>query len=128
VKGHPAAREETGMAIDEGVFKRNASNVNLIYYLYLASIVLLGVPAIVGMIMAYMNNVADEWLDSHYAYQVRTFWIGLLYFAIGVLLAMVVIGAAVLVATAIWWLVRCLKGLKLAGLKQPIPDPNTWPW
>jgi uncharacterized membrane protein len=115
------------MATTEGAFDRNATNVNIIYYLYLASIVV-GVTAIVGVIMAYMNRSAGDWLDTHYTYQIRTFWIGLLYGLIGAVLTMVVIGIAVLIAVVVWWIVRCVKGLKLAGAKQPVPDPNTWMW
>jgi uncharacterized membrane protein len=115
------------MAANEAPFDRNATNVSIIYYLYLAAI-LLGVTAVVGVIMAYMNQLANEWLDTHYTYQVRTFWIGLLYAAIGVVLTMVVIGVAVLAFVLVWWVVRCVKGLKFAGAGQPIPDPKTWLW
>jgi uncharacterized membrane protein len=119
--------EGTGMAINEGAFDRNATNVSIIYYLYLATI-LLWVTAIVGVIMAFMNRGSGDWLDSHYTYQIRTFWIGILYGFIGVVLTMVVIGIFVLAAVLVWWIVRCLKGLKLIGAKQPIPDPTTWMW
>jgi uncharacterized membrane protein len=115
------------MAISESAFDRNATNINVIYYLYLASIVL-GVTAIVGLIMAYMNRGAGDWLDSHYTYQIRTFWIGLLYAVIGVVLTMAVIGVLVLLGVFVWWVVRCLKGLKLAGGRQPVPEPMTWTW
>jgi uncharacterized membrane protein len=128
-----ASPEATGMTNtaapqSEGAFDRNATNVNIVYYLYLASIVL-GVTAIVGVIMAFMNRLGTgDWLDTHYTYQIRTFWIGILYFVISVILTMVVIGAFLIVATLVWWIVRCLKGLKLAGQRQPIPDPKTWMW
>jgi|ERR1700704_3155761 uncharacterized membrane protein len=116
------------MAITESAFDRNVTNINVIYYLYLASIVL-GVTAVVGVIMAYMNQgTSGDWLDSHYTYQVRTFWIGLLYAVIGVVLTMAVIGIVVLIGVFIWWIVRNLKGLKLAGARQPIPEPTTWKW
>ena len=116
------------MASAEGPFDRNATNVNVVYYLYLASI-LVGVTAIVGVIMAYMNRgPGADWLDSHYTYQIRTFWIGLLYGAIGFVLMFVVIGFVVLLGVLIWWIVRCIKGLQLAGARQPVPDPATWTW
>jgi hypothetical protein len=35
---------------------------------------------------------------------------------------------AVLTAVLIRWIVRCLKGLKLAGARQSIPKPTTWKW
>jgi uncharacterized membrane protein len=113
---------------NEGAFDRNATNVNLIYYFYLASVVL-GLTAIIGLIMAYINRGSGgDWLDTHYTYQIRTFWIGLLYGAVGVVLTMVLVGIAVLLFVLIWWIVRCIKGLKLVGARQPVPDPVAWLW
>ena len=116
------------MSTTEGAFDRNSTNVNVVYYLYLASIVL-GVTAIIGVIMAFMNRLGTgDWLDSHYTYQIRTFWIGLLYFAIGVVLTMIVIGAAVIVATLVWWIVRCAKGMQRLSRGQAYENPATWLW
>jgi len=116
------------MANAEGAFDRNATNVNIVYYLYLASI-LVGITAIIGIIIAYMNRGSgSDWLDSHYTYQIRTFWIGLLYSVIGLVLTFVIIGFLVLLFVLIWWIVRCVKGLQLAGARQPVPDPATWMW
>jgi uncharacterized membrane protein len=116
------------MANTDGAFDRTATNVNVVYYLYLASI-LVGITAIIGVIMAYMNRgPGADWLDSHYTYQIRTFWIGLLYGVIGLVLTFIVIGFLVLLFVLIWWIVRCIKGLQLAGKRQPVPDPITWIW
>jgi uncharacterized membrane protein len=54
-------------------------NVKLVYGLYLVS-VLVGLTLLVGLVMAYINRgqVAGTWAESHYTYQIRTFWIGLL--------------------------------------------------
>ncbi len=116
------------MASTDGAFDRSATNVNVVYYLYLVSI-LVGLTAIVGVIMAYMNRgPGADWLDSHYTYQIRTFWIGLLYSVIGLALTFIIIGFLVLLFVLIWWVVRCIKGLQLAGKGQPVPDPATWMW
>jgi uncharacterized membrane protein len=116
------------MAKTDGAFDRTATNVNIVYYLYLAS-VLVGITAIVGVIMAYMNRgPGSDWLDSHYTYQIRTFWIGLLYSVIGLVLTFIIIGFLVLLFVLIWWIVRSIKGLQLAGARQPVPDPATWMW
>src|SRR5262245_36910802 len=101
------------MAITEQPFERSPGNVNLVYYLYLASVVV-GLTAIIGLIIAYMNRgPGSDWLDSHYRFQIRTFWIGLLYGLIGLLLTFVIIGFLVLLFVLIWWIVRCIKGLQL---------------
>ncbi len=116
------------MANTNGAFDRSASNVNIVYYLYLASI-LVGITSIIGVIIAYMNRgPGSDWLDSHYTFQIRTFWIGLLYGLIGFALTFVFIGFFVLLFVLIWWIVRCIKGLQLAGARQPVPDPGAWLW
>jgi uncharacterized membrane protein len=50
----------------------------VIYILYLVPF---GVTHIVGLVLAYVSREsAPDWLRSHYTFQIRTFWIGLLYF------------------------------------------------
>jgi uncharacterized membrane protein len=31
-----------------------------------------------------------------------------------------------LIAVLIWMIVRCIKGLQLAGRNEPVPNPETW--
>ena len=83
-----------------------------VYILYLASYVV-GITALVGVIIAHVQigNTADPMLRSHYQWQIRTFWIGLLYFVIGVVLCFVVVGLFVLLFWFIWTVVRTVKGL-----------------
>lgn len=104
------------------------TNARIAYVLYLVSLAV-GVTALVAVVVAYVNQgSAPEGLRTHYRYQIRTFWIGLLYGALGVLLSVVVVGFALLLFVAVWLVVRCVKGLKLLGERQPIPDPGTWLW
>ncbi len=98
----------------------------IIYALYLAN---LAVPftALIAVIMAYINK-SDEnnFLQSHYQFQIRTFWIGLLYLMIGGILTLVVIGWLILLFYAVWLIIRCVKGLKYLNNQQPIPNPTSW--
>jgi uncharacterized membrane protein len=108
--------------------KATDSTPKLIYILYLASLVL-GITSLVGVIMAYVNvGDAPEPARSHYRYQIRTFWIGLLYAVVGGLLTLIVIGFVVLLFLAVWLIVRCVKGLKYLDRGQPVPNPGTWLW
>jgi uncharacterized membrane protein len=102
-------------------------NAKLVYSLYLAS-VLVGVTGLIGLVMAYMNRGAARgtWAESHYTYQIRTFWIGLLYALISALLMLVGIGFLLIIAVAIWAIVRCIRGLQWAAAGNPVPDPQTW--
>jgi len=97
-----------------------------IYILYLVNFVL-PFAGLVGVIMAYINKGdAADFLKSHYQFQIRTFWIGLLYVIIGALLTMVLIGWLVLLFYVIWLIVRCVKGFKYLGKQEPMPEPTSW--
>jgi uncharacterized membrane protein len=98
-----------------------------VYILYLASYVV-GITALVGVIIAHVQigNTADPMLRSHYQWQIRTFWIGLLYFVIGVVLCFVVVGLFVLLFWFIWTVVRTVKGLLALNENKPIANPTSW--
>ncbi|MBL1321080.1 MAG: hypothetical protein COA63_008490 [Methylophaga sp.] len=104
----------------------NTSTPKLIYILYLAGI-LIPFISIIGLVMAYINkDDAPEWLQSHYQFQIRTFWIGFLYAFIGLLLMMMIIGYFVLLFTVIWLVIRMVKGMKYLDAQQAHPNPTTW--
>ena len=104
------------------------TSAKAVYALYLASLVV-GITVLVGVVMAYVNvGDAQEPLKSHYRFQIRTFWIGLLYCTIGALLALAVVGFAVIAFFYVWLIVRCVKGLKALDRREPYPDVRTWLW
>lgn len=108
------------------------NNVMLNYVLYLAGLVpAFGiVPIIVGFAMALINrpNASGIWAD-HYTYQIRTAGIGLLYAVVsGVLVLALGLGFLLLALTAVWWIVRAIRGLMAANQGRTIPDPLTWSW
>ena len=82
-----------------------------VYVLQLASI-LVGVTLIAGVIINYLKrrDVEGTWLESHFRWQIRTFWFTLLWFGVGLSLLIVVIGVIVLMALAMWLLYRAIKG------------------
>ncbi len=103
-----------------------AGNVKLIYILYLIGFVI-GISAIVGVVFAHVNRgQSDEWIETHYTYLIRTFWIGLLYFGIGFFLLVALIGIPILFAVAVWIIVRCVIGLMKVANSEPISNPQSW--
>ena len=105
-----------------------AKQAKLIYILYLVGLVIPLTP-LVGLIMAYMGKgEADETVLTHYRWQIRTFWIGLLYILIGSILTIVVIGFLVLLAQVVWYIVRCVKGLQAIERGAPIESVESWLW
>ena len=98
----------------------------LVYILYLTGVVF--APAgIVGVIIAYLNlNGAPFWLQSHYCFQIRTFWIGSLLLLPGILTTVLLVGYPILLCWAIWLVLRCIMGMKALELRQAHSNPTGW--
>lgn len=110
----------------EGPESSERSLVNIVYILYLVGLIF-GVTALIGVIIAYVNrDDGPEWLRSHYDFQIRTFWIGLLYLATGSLLTLIVIGWLLILLWCIWLIVRCARGMKHLARAEPYPNPESW--
>lgn len=102
--------------------------VLVVYILYLVGLFVM-LTAIAGLILAYIKRGdADRVSASHYRYQIRTFWIGLLYTVVGMLTTPLGVGFLVLVLALLWFLTRCIKGLVLNSEGRAIPEPGTWLW
>jgi uncharacterized membrane protein len=98
----------------------------VVYILYLVAYAV-GITALIGVIIAHIQiSSADPLTASHYRFQIRTFWIGLLYIIVGTILAFVLIGFVVLLWWFIWSLVRNIKGLLALNEGRPIADPGSW--
>jgi uncharacterized membrane protein len=72
-----------------------------------------GITWIAAVVINYVkqDDVAGTWLESHFRWQIRTFWFGLLWGVIGGVLAFVLVGFFVLAADAIWIIYRIVKGV-----------------
>jgi uncharacterized membrane protein len=90
---------------------------------------LTGWPSIIAVINNYVkrDNVRGTFLDSHFSWQIRTFWWSLLWVVIaGVLIATIigmVIGIPLMVLVGLWIFYRIVRGwLALTGRKtMPMP-------
>ncbi|MDX5406781.1 MAG: hypothetical protein LPK11_07040 [Chromatiaceae bacterium] len=104
----------------------NSSTAKLVYILYLVGLVF-GITGIIGVIVAYVNkDDGPDWLQSHYRFQIRTFWMGFVYLLIGSVLSVILIGWFVILFWVVWLIIRSVKGLKQLGLAQPVQDEKTW--
>ena len=129
------AREEASRSYDEARSSISDADERTIaivsYILFLANSMTGGIGAIVGVILSYLKkDTGDPVLDSHFEYQIRTFWIGLAGAVVGMALVFTLIGAIIgvplLFALAVWWLLRNIVGLIRIIEVKPIPDPKTW--
>jgi uncharacterized membrane protein len=98
----------------------------IVYVLYGAGF-FTAISALAGVIIAHVQvDDADPVLRSHYQFQIRTFWIGLLYLAIGFPLCLVLIGFLILGWWLVWTLVRIIKGAIALNEQRPIANPKSW--
>ncbi|MGM0586381.1 MAG: DUF4870 family protein [Pseudomonadota bacterium] len=98
----------------------------LVYILYFVGF-FVPLTALAGLILAYVKRGGpDPVAESHYKFQIRSFWMGLLAVVVGGALAFVLIGYLVLLAWIVWALFRFITGLLklLDGL--PVADPMSW--
>jgi uncharacterized membrane protein len=100
-------------------------NVAMMVYLLQALSFLWGVTAIVGVVVNYVkrDDVRGTVYESHFDWQIRTFWWGLLWGVVGVLLVIVFgLGFLVMFVAWVWAIYRVVKGwLKLSDGKPVFP-------
>lgn len=84
----------------------------IIYFLYAASIIV-GITSIIAIIMNYLkrDEVAGTWLESHFRWQMRTFWFSLMWGVIGSLTIVIGVGIVILIGAGIWAIYRIVKGM-----------------
>ena len=97
---------------------------------FIVTAFLTGWPSIIAVIVNYVKrgDARGTWLDSHFGWQLRTFWWAVLWVVIAVILYVTVIGIVIawplLVITGIWVLYRIIRGwIALSGARaMPTPD------
>jgi uncharacterized membrane protein len=94
---------------EEGQANKNLAT--LVYALQAVGI-FIGVTYLVAVIINYVKreDVKGTWLESHFRWQIRTFWFSLLWATIGAIGAFFVIGYFVLAAVTVWVIYRIVKG------------------
>ena len=93
-------REQVGKDLATVVYAAQAVSFLLIFTL------------IAGVIVNYVTReqVAGTWIESHYRWQIRTFWWWLLWALVGLALLVVVVGFVIWLVDAIWLIYRIVKG------------------
>jgi uncharacterized membrane protein len=100
---------------EEQMSAQELANKNLtqvIYGLYAASLIV-GVTYFVAVVINYVkrDDVAGTWLDSHFTWQIRTFWYSLLYGALCLVFIWTIVVPIVLgIFAGIWFIYRIVKG------------------
>ena len=83
-----------------------------IYLLQALAFLFGGITFIIAVILGYLNkqHAKGTWLESHYQWQINTFWVALALVVIGTLTLPYIIGVVVLIAATIWTIYRIAYG------------------
>lgn len=94
----------------------------VIYALYAVSL-FIGVTAIVAIVLNHIkrDDARGTWLESHFSWQIRTFWWGLLWLVVGAITWIILIGWLVWGVAGIWFIYRIAKGWLNLNDNKPMP-------
>lgn len=90
---------------------------------------LLGWPSIIAVIINYVKRgeARGTWLETHFNWQIRTFWFGLLWVALCSLFVLLTLGLGLIVVwiplgvVAIWFIYRVVRGWLALTSGRQIP-------
>ena len=100
-----------------------------------------GLTILVGLLVAYANRAdAGPINESHYTFAIRTFWLSIWWFLIGLALLLVglallvlligipmmIAGAVIMGAISLFFVVRTILGLVYLLRGEAYPRPRTW--
>ena len=89
---------------------------------------LTGWPSIIAIILNYVkrSDTRGTHLESHFRWQIRTFWFTLLWIVVAGLLAITVVGIplaiVLVVVVGLWVLYRMLRGILRLMDDEPMPE------
>jgi len=96
--------------------------VTTIVYALQAAAFLVGVTSLVALIIDYVKrpDVEGTYLASHFTWQIRTFWYGLLWALLGLVTHFFLVGYLILLANTVWILYRIVKGWLALQEEKPL--------
>jgi uncharacterized membrane protein len=87
---------------------------------------LIGWPSLIAVILNYVKRgeVRGTWLESHFRWQIRTFWFGLLWAALCAVFVVVTFGLGIVVVwipaavLTLWFIYRIVRGWTALSNRQ----------
>jgi uncharacterized membrane protein len=93
------------------------------YALYALSLLGFGTTSIIAIVLDYikLDDAKGTWLESHFRWQIRTFWWSIVWGVLGWLTLIILIGWVVLGVAGIWFIYRIAKGWLNLNDGKPMP-------
>ena len=96
-------------------------------YALQALAIILGITYLVAVIINYIkiDDVRGTWLESHFRWQIRTFWYSVLWAVIGGVTVFIFVGFIILGVASVWVIYRVIKGwMRLSENKPMYPETS----
>ena len=86
--------------------------LTLITYILYAVSAFVGITAIVAILINYIKreDTAGTIYESHFTWQIRTFWWSLAWCVLGIATAVVLVGVVIMLVSAVWFVYRIVRG------------------
>ena len=89
---------------------------------------LTGWPSIIAVILNYAKRAETRgtWLESHFRWQIRTFWFGLLWVGLCICFVIFTLGLGILLVwlplaiVALWFIYRVIRGWTALFARRPM--------
>ena len=89
---------------------------------------LTGWPSLIAVVLNYVKrgDVRGTWLESHFRWQIRTFWYGLLWVSLCLGFVVITLGIGILVAwlplviVSVWFVYRVVRGWLALRDRRPM--------
>ena len=123
--------------------ERSATNWAMLIYALHAVILLTGIltaasvvgafltgwPSIIAVILNYIkrSDAQGTWVESHFTWQIRTFWWGLLWVCLCIAFIVMTLGIGIIIAwlplgiVALWFIYRVARGWMALNDRRPVP-------
>lgn len=126
--GRPA---DSVVAVAHAVYALHAASIliGVSSAAFIVTAFVFGIPSIVAVILNYMyrGEARGTFLESHFRWQIRSFWFALLWiviaFAVGITIIGLPLAWAIAVGTGLWLVYRIARGWLRLKERKPAPVP-----
>jgi uncharacterized membrane protein len=97
--------------------------LTMINYILYALSLFVGLTGIVAIVINYIKREDTQGTiyESHFTWQIRTFWWGLLWAVVGFITIFIIVGFVILFVNVVWCIYRIVKGFLNWNDGKPMP-------
>ena len=103
-------------------------NITHLVYALQALSCLVGITYLVAVVVNYvkLDDVRGTWLESHFRWQIRTFWFGVLWISLCIGFVLLTLGIGILIAwipavfVSFWFIYRIARGWMALNNRRPM--------